>query len=202
MAEVLPVQIRVGLDARRKDDLIRLFCDAFPGIIVPVFGSVERCAQLLERSLADDRVLTAIMDDRLIGFAGLHFSGQEWFDPSLSLLICVARWGFFRIVAVGIALFRRPRPDAMHLDTLAVHPDMRGQGIGTRLIDAVVALANAEGKRFVTLEVEDNNPRAKHLYERIGFVDDKFEKLPWPWRTRFQFSGLYCMSKDLQSSEP
>jgi len=198
----MTTEIRLGLDVRHKDDLIRVFCDTFPEVIVPVFGSIERCKRLLERSLANDRVLAAIMDDRLIGFAGLHFSGREWFDPSLSSLISVTRWGVFRTVAVGIALFRRPRPDSMHLDTLAVRPDMRGRGIGTQLVDAVVALANAEGKRILTLEVEDITPRAKRFYERIGFVEDKFEKLPWPWRARFQFSGLYCMSKDLQGSEP
>lgn len=202
MTEVLPVQIRVGLDARHEEAFIQLFCDTFPEIIVPVFGSIEQCKRLLQRSLANDRILTAVTDEQLVGFAGLHYSSQQWFDPSLSSLIRVTRWGFFRVVAMGIILFKRPKPDVMHLDTLAVHPDVRGQGIGTQLVDAVVALANTEGKRFVTLEVEDVNPHAKHFYERIEFVENKFEKLPWPWRARFQFSGLYCMSKDLQSSEP
>jgi len=191
----MTTDIRLGLDARHKDDLIRLFCDTFPEVIVPVFGSVERCALLLERSLADDRILTAVSGERLVGFAGLHFSGREWFDPSLSSLISVTRWGFFRVVAVGIALFRRPRPDAMHLDTLAVHPDSRGQGIGTQLIAAVEVLAQSEGKRRVTLEVEDINPRARLFYERTGFREEKHEKLPWPWRTGFQFTGYFRMYK-------
>jgi len=198
----MTAEIRLGLDAWRKDDLIRLFCNTFPGIIIPVFGSVERCARLLAQSLANDRILTALMDDRLVGFAGLHYSHREWFDPSLSSLIRVTRWGFFRVMAMGIVLFKRPKPDVLHLDTLVVHADVRGQGIGTQLLDAVVALANAEGKRYVTLEVEDINPRAKCLYERLGFVVDRFEKLPWPWRTRFPFSGSYCMSRDLERSEP
>ncbi len=193
----MTTEIRFGLDDRHKDEFIRLFCDEFPEIIVPVFGSVELCARLLERSLATDRILTALMDDRLIGFAGLHYSRREWFDPSLSQLLGAARWGVFRVMAMGIILFKRPKSDVLHLDTLTVHPEMRSKGIGTQLVDAVVALANAEGKRHVTLEVEDINPRAKCLYERLGFVVDKFEKLPWPWRTRFPFSGSYCMSRDL-----
>ncbi len=193
----MKTEIRFGLDVRHKDDFIRLFCDAFPEIIVPVFGSVERCAQLLERSLANNRILTAISGDRLVGFAGLHYSRREWFDPSLPQLLSTMRWGIFRVMAMGIILFKRPKSDVLHLDTLAVHPDVRGQGIGTQLIDAVVALAIAEGKRFVKLEVEDVNPRAKSLYEQLGFVEDKFDKLPWPWRVAFAFSGSYRMSKDL-----
>jgi len=168
---------------------------------VPVFGSVERCARLLERSLADDRILTAVSGERLIGFAGLHYSGREWFDPNLESLIRVLQWGFFRVMAMGIILFKRPKQNVMHLDTLAVHPDVCGEGIGTQLVDAVVALANAEGKRFVTLEVEDTNPHAKRLYERLGFVVDKFEKLPWLWSKAFAFSGSYHMSKDVACSE-
>ena len=190
-------EIRAGLDTRHKDDFIQLFCDAFPEIIVPVFGSVERCARLLERSLANDRILTAISGDRLVGFAGLHYSHREWFDPSLPQLLSTMRWGIFRVMAMGIILFKRPKSDVLHLDTLTVHPDVRGQRIGTQLVDAVVALAIAEGKRFVKLEVEDVNPRAKSLYEQLGFVEDKFDKLPWPWRVAFAFSGSYRMSKDL-----
>ena len=197
----MTTEIRFGLDARHKDEFVRLFCDTFPEIIVPVFGSVERCARLLERSLANDRILTAISGDRLVGFAGLHYSRREWFDPSLSQLLGVMRWRTVRVVATGIILFKRPKSDVLHLDTLVVHADVRGQGIGTQLVDAVVALAGAEGKRFVTLEVEDTNPRAKHLYERNGFSEEKFEKLPWPWCRAFTFSGSHCMSKDLACSE-
>ena len=197
----MTTEIRLGLDVRHKDEFIRLFCDTFPEIIVPVFGSIERCARLLERSLATDRILTAISDDRLVGFAGLHYSRQEWFDPSLFQLLSSMRWGIFRVTAMGIILFKRPKSDVLHLDTLAVHPDVEGQGIGTQLIRAVEALAQSEGKRWVTLKVEDINPRAKRLYERLGFVTDKFEKLPWPWRTRFSFSGSYRMSKNVACSE-
>jgi len=110
-------------------------------------------------------------------------------------------WSTFRVAAMGIVLFKRPKPETLHLDTLAVHADMRGQGIGTQLIEAVEALAQSEGKRGITLEVEDINPRAKHLYERSGFSRERFKKLPWPWSLAFTFSGSYWMSKDVALSE-
>lgn len=195
------VRILQELQPEHRDALVRLFCSTFPEVIVPVFGSAERCARLLERSLTNGRILTAIRKDQLVGFAGLHYSRQEWFDPSLTQLLGVMQWSTLRVMVMGIILFKRPKPDALHLDTLAVHPDMRGQGIGTHLIQAVKALAQSEGKRRITLEVEDTNPRAKRLYERMRFVEDRFEKLPWPWSKAFAFSGSYCMSKDAEDSE-
>jgi len=194
------VAIVQGLQPEHREALIRLFCGTFPEIIMPVFGSVERCARLLELSLASNRILTAISDSQLVGFACLNYSGQEWFDPSLRQLLRVMQWGMCRVLAMGIILFKRPKPDVLHLDTLVVHADSRGQGVGTQLLQSVEALAQSEGKRVVTLEVEDTNPRAKKLYASLGFCEGKFEKMPWPWRRAFAFSGSYQMSKEVASS--
>lgn len=177
--------------------MIRLFSDTFPEVIRPVFGSTQRCADLLEESVSCDRVLTAVLGEQLVGFAGLHYSGRQWFDPSMSQIIRVMRWRTIRVVTMGIILFKRPRADVMHLDTLVVRPDVRGQGIGTRLIEASESVAQTEGKRLLTLEVEDINLRAKQLYERVGFKKEKFRKLPWPWRKAFSFSGSFRMNKDV-----
>ena len=51
--------------------------------------------------------------------------------------------------------------------SIAVLPDYRGQGIGTRLLDALLAVAD---ERFaaVSLSVSESNP-ARRLYERLGF---------------------------------
>ena len=62
--------------------------------------------------------------------------------------------------------------------------------------------AQSEGARRVKLEVEDINPLAKRLYERVGFSEDKFERLTWPRRIRFRFFGSCRMSEDLALSEP
>lgn len=51
---------------------------------------------------------------------------------------------------------------------IALLPEHCGQGIGTRLIQAVLAEAERAGAR-VTLHVEVLNP-ARRLYERLGFV--------------------------------
>ena len=51
---------------------------------------------------------------------------------------------------------------------IALLPDYRGKGIGTRLLKQVLDEANRAGKS-VGIHVERNNP-ALHLYERLGFL--------------------------------
>lgn len=50
---------------------------------------------------------------------------------------------------------------------IALTPEMRGQGIGTRLLRTLIAVARA-GAQAITLHVEPHNP-AQRLYARLGF---------------------------------
>ena len=46
----------------------------------------------------------------------------------------------------------------------------RGQGIGSRLLDTAIEWGERRALRRLELEVLSNNPRARRLYERKGFV--------------------------------
>ena len=52
---------------------------------------------------------------------------------------------------------------------LAVHPDYQRQGIGERLVLALVDGLKARGSHCLTLEVRSSNDPARHLYEKLGF---------------------------------
>jgi ribosomal protein S18 acetylase RimI-like enzyme len=52
---------------------------------------------------------------------------------------------------------------------LVVDPDHRGQGIGRRLLDAVVAALTAQGAPRVVLSTAERNDAAQRLFERAGF---------------------------------
>jgi [ribosomal protein S18]-alanine N-acetyltransferase len=54
---------------------------------------------------------------------------------------------------------------------LAVDPDMRGQRIGSALLDAVLDEARRHGTEEVFLEVRSSNLRARQLYESRGFAE-------------------------------
>jgi len=57
---------------------------------------------------------------------------------------------------------------AVWLEAAAVPRPMRSQGIGTSLVHAAEALAAERGYRVAELGVEDSNPAARRLYERLG----------------------------------
>lgn len=64
----------------------------------------------------------------------------------------------------------RKRPDAAEIGSLAVHGLVQSQGIGSLLIDAAEQRARARGLASAVVGVEDDNPRAQRLYERLGYA--------------------------------
>ena len=59
--------------------------------------------------------------------------------------------------------------DELHINSLAVAPALRRQGVGSELMRAVLAKAREEGATKATLEVRRSNEPARALYERLGF---------------------------------
>ena len=55
-----------------------------------------------------------------------------------------------------------------YLQDLYADPDVRGRGIGRRLIEAVYAAADAEGCPSVYWTTQEFNTTARRLYDRIG----------------------------------
>ncbi|MFI7287494.1 GNAT family N-acetyltransferase [Streptomyces anulatus] len=62
---------------------------------------------------------------------------------------------------------------------LAVHPALQSCGIGTFLVEAAELRIRNRGLRQAELAVEENNPRARALYERLGYV--AYDRQPDSW---------------------
>ena len=58
----------------------------------------------------------------------------------------------------------------INIHDLSVLPGNRGHGIGRRLLEAVEQKARSLGCCKVTLEVAENNRRARRIYEAAGFT--------------------------------
>jgi ribosomal-protein-alanine N-acetyltransferase len=59
--------------------------------------------------------------------------------------------------------------DQIHINNLAIRPDLRGRGLGRALLRHVLDAADAMAAPSATLEVRRSNIPALRLYERTGF---------------------------------
>ena len=71
--------------------------------------------------------------------------------------------------AVGFCSFWRVL-DELHINNLAVMPELRRTGIGSMLLAFVLKRGGELGARRATLEVRRSNDAARMLYERFGFA--------------------------------
>ncbi|MEE1729758.1 MULTISPECIES: GNAT family N-acetyltransferase [Streptomyces] len=62
---------------------------------------------------------------------------------------------------------------------LAVHPALQSCGIGTFLVEAAERRIRTRGLRQAELAVEESNPRARALYERLGYA--AYDRRPDSW---------------------
>ena len=90
------------------------------------------------------------------------------------------------ICFLGMSTFRAQ--PLLNIHDLAVVPDWRGKGVGRALLTAAEDHARREGCCKLTLEVQEDNLRARGLYESFGFGD---YVIGGPAPTRF-------LTKDLQ----
>ena len=81
-------------------------------------------------------------------------------------------------------------PDRLHavvmydegrVHKLAVHPDQWGHGLATRALDTALAAMRDRGTSTAWLWCLEANPRARRLYEHLGWADTgEREPSKWP----------------------
>ena len=100
-------------------------------------------------------------------------------DPNAAMILALD--GDFIVGNASISGSSRPR--FCHRKTLAitVRKSHWGQGIGTGLMEQLIAFARETDTEVITLEVRSDNLRAKALYEKFGFrtfgVYEKFFRI-------------------------
>ena len=95
-------------------------------------------------------------------------------------------------------LQHKTKTGELYIEAIAVTEFARGKGIGTKLIDSIIKFANNKGYICITLQVIDTNPRAKELYEKVGFSVIKNSKI-WPVNklVGWSFTEVFLMQKTI-----
>jgi ribosomal protein S18 acetylase RimI-like enzyme len=93
--------------------------------------------------------------------------------PGDSLVIALVDG--FPVGAAWYRLFKAGKPGYGFVDektpelAIAVVPNARGKGVGSALLDALLARARAAGHESISLSVDKRNSGAIHVYEEHGF---------------------------------
>lgn len=66
--------------------------------------------------------------------------------------------------------------DFGHIVSIAVHPDYRNRGYGSKLLEAVEERLLSKGVKLITLEVNVSNNTAINLYKKHGYEPVKLLK--------------------------
>lgn len=71
---------------------------------------------------------------------------------------------------VGSIVIVRNKEDTAQLRYFLLEPNVRGQGLGNRLVDSALEFCRSKGYRFVFLETISILEAARHIYAKNGFV--------------------------------
>ncbi|MGH3079824.1 MAG: GNAT family N-acetyltransferase [Gaiellaceae bacterium] len=127
-----------------RDFLLQVYASTREEELAPVPWTDAQKAAFIEQQFdAQDRHYRA-------HYAGASLDVVEW-DGAPAGRLYVARWS-----------------DEIRVIDIALLPEFRGRGIGTRLLRGLLDEA-ARARRRLSIHVEKNNP-ALRLYKRLGFA--------------------------------
>jgi ribosomal protein S18 acetylase RimI-like enzyme len=135
---------------------------------LPALGRLG--AQLVRLHHAFDR-------DRFMAPAGDIEGGYQWFlgtqleEPDVVIYVAEQSGAVVGYAYAGLEpqSWKELRDPAGFIHDVVVDDSARGQGIGTRLVEAAAAWLEEHGAPRVMLWTAEKNPAAQRLFERAGF---------------------------------
>jgi ribosomal protein S18 acetylase RimI-like enzyme len=178
---------------------IRLYFNALKEKLAPILGSDGRAQEAMANNIATDRCIVAICNKKLVGIIGIQTNKRGFVNPNLKTMVRIygSYGGILRMGGLAI-LHHTTGNDELYVDGIAVASEMRGKGIGSHLFEMLEQVALNKRVKTISLEVIDTNPRAKALYQRLGFVPVKTQTL-WPLNlfVGFPFRSATLMAKTM-----
>ncbi len=121
----------------------------------------------------DDDLALIIARPRAGELAQLADLHAEAFEPcwgATTLADLLAQAGVFAVANPDGFILCRTVVDEAEILTVAVRSEARRGGLGQRLVEAASGFARQSGAARLFLEVAEDNPAARALYARCGFV--------------------------------
>lgn len=80
--------------------------------------------------------------------------------------------------------------EELNIVWIETYEDYRGKGYSQAILTELIRFAKSQGYKYVTLEVPGKSPDARHIYEKLGFKDDRILTTP---EEDFYWGGLTKM---------
>jgi ribosomal protein S18 acetylase RimI-like enzyme len=154
-------------------------------------GLDQAAIEALRRVILAGGVRQLVIDDlRADEVAGLGWSGGPAHLGSVAAALERAAQGLEDYLVVRapagepVAKMRADytsEDDTGVFSQLATMDRLQGLGIATMLIEAAEQRVRARGLAFAALGVEDDNPRARRLYERLGYQATGRQYASWEY---------------------
>jgi ribosomal-protein-alanine N-acetyltransferase len=122
-------------------------------------------AIVVDRMTVDDLLAVHVIERESFSTPWPEHAYRQEIEQNRLAHYIVARYGNGIVGFAGIWLL----VDEAHVTTFATRTAWRRQGIGERLLVALLDLSLARGAKEATLEVRPSNVPAKRLYEKYGF---------------------------------
>ncbi|MEL6596855.1 MAG: GNAT family N-acetyltransferase [Pseudomonadota bacterium] len=194
----MKITLLPGFTEAERAHAAQLYWQAFSGKLGKLMRPDAKALGFLEDVLNPDFAISARDDaGALLGLAGFKTADGALVGGELSdMQRHYGLWGgIWRGVLLSI-LERDLEEGILLMDGIFVDARARGLGIGTQLLTAILHEARRRNLSQVRLDVIDSNPRARALYERVGFEAGKTEHIG-PLRHLVGFSYATRMTHGL-----
>jgi len=114
------------------------------------------------------------------------------------LLVKYLRWSFFTQLPYLLKaqnIVGKFAESEYYLSNIAIYPEFRGLGLGTKLLGTIEEEARKTGCKRMVLDVETDNKRAIKLYEKIEYSIEQKSPI---FKIRDKNFEFFKMSKDIE----
>ncbi len=186
-----------NIEDKYLGSLAEIVYDAFETKITALGIQKEAAIEIIVNSMAPDSAFFAYQENRLVGAVGIVTNSSRFLNFRFKELR--KRFNPLKAVVYYLILnFDSGIPkNELKIESLAVSGEMRGQGIGTQLVNRVEQFAAENGYSLLSLDVVDTNVAAQKLYERLGFEVVKTTKFGGLTRSA-GFTSSYYMQKRIK----
>jgi ribosomal protein S18 acetylase RimI-like enzyme len=146
-----------------------------------------------------DGYIVAEKNGKIVGVMLLKWKGQKRIKSAYKVPFSrlVQNYGFVNTIRILIGfsiLEESTTKEECYIEHIAVAPEARGLGIGTKLLDhALRYTGKTPGLSTTSLYVAASNVSAQRLYERMGFIVRRNRK-SWLTKVVFhEYSWLYMI---------